>query len=65
MCLLLKKALDLLAQGKSVNYEGASNVEFTEVGESFGSFLVKLFLSEVITGNVTFIKGHINFSCNT
>ena len=37
----LKKALDLLAQGKSVNYEGASNVEFTEVGESYGSFLEK------------------------
>ncbi len=37
----LKKALDLLAQGKSVNYEGASGVEFTEVGEAFGSFLEK------------------------
>ena len=37
----LKKALDLLAQGKQINYEGASNVEFTEVGESYGSFLEK------------------------
>jgi len=37
----LKKALDLLAQGKSINYEGASNVEFTDVGEAFGSFLEK------------------------
>ena len=37
----LKKALDLLAKGKSVNYEGATGVEFTEVGEAFGSFLEK------------------------
>ena len=37
----LKKALDLLAQGKEVNYEGATAVEFTEVGEAFGSFLEK------------------------
>ena len=35
----LKKALDLLAKGKAVNYEGATGVEFTEVGEAFGSFL--------------------------
>ena len=37
----LKKALDLLAKGKAVNYEGATAVEFTEVGEAFGSFLEK------------------------
>ena len=37
----LKKALDLLAKGKEVNYEGATGVEFTEVGEAFGSFLEK------------------------
>ena len=37
----LKKALDLLAKGKAVNYEGATGVEFTEVGEAFGSFLEK------------------------
>ena len=37
----LKKALDLLASGKDVNYEGATGVEFTDVGEAFGSFLEK------------------------
>ena len=30
-----------LAKGKAVNYEGATGVEFTEVGEAFGSFLEK------------------------
>ena len=37
----LKKALDLLAKGKAVNYEGATAVEFTDVGEAFGSFIEK------------------------
>ena len=37
----LKKALDLLAKGKAINYEGATGVEFTDVGEAFGSFLEK------------------------
>ena len=37
----LKKALDLLAKGKAVNYEGATGVTFTDVGEAFGSFLEK------------------------
>ncbi len=37
----LKKALDLLSKGKAVNYEGATGVEFTDVGEAFGSFLEK------------------------
>ena len=37
----IKKALDLLANGKAVNYEGATGVEFTDVGEAFGSFLEK------------------------
>ncbi len=37
----LKKALKLLASGKDVNYEGATGVEFTDVGEAFGSFLEK------------------------
>jgi hypothetical protein len=35
----LKKALHLLAKGKDINYEGATGVEFTQVGEAFGSFL--------------------------
>jgi len=37
----LKKALDLLASGKAVDYEGATGVTFTDVGEAFGSFLEK------------------------
>ncbi len=37
----LKKALDLLADGKGVDYEGATGVNFTDVGEAFGSFLEK------------------------
>ena len=37
----LKKALDLLASGKAVNYEGASSVEFTDVGEASGAFIEK------------------------
>jgi branched-chain amino acid transport system substrate-binding protein len=37
----LKKALDLLAKGKAVDYEGATGVNFTDVGEAFGSFLEK------------------------
>ena len=37
----LKKALDLLASGKAVDYEGATGVSFTEVGEAEGSFLEK------------------------
>lgn len=35
----LKKGLDLLAQGKKIDYEGATGVSFTDVGESVGSFL--------------------------
>ena len=37
----LGKALDLLAKGKAVDYEGATGVTFTDVGEAFGSFLEK------------------------
>jgi branched-chain amino acid transport system substrate-binding protein len=37
----LKKALDLLAKGKAINYEGATGVIFTDVGEAEGSFLEK------------------------
>ena len=37
----LKKALDLLAKGKKVDYEGATGVTFTDVGEAEGSFLEK------------------------
>ena len=37
----LKKALDLLAEGKAVDYEGATAVQFTDVGEASGAFLEK------------------------
>ena len=37
----LKKGLDLLAKGKAIDYEGATGVIFTDVGEAFGSFLEK------------------------
>ena len=37
----LKKGLDLLAEGKKINYEGATGVTFTDVGEAEGSFLEK------------------------
>ena len=37
----LKKALDLLAKGKAIDYEGATGVNFTDVGEAEGSFLEK------------------------
>ena len=37
----LKKGLDLLAEGKKIDYEGATGVVFTEVGEAEGSFLEK------------------------
>ena len=37
----LKKGLDLLAEGKKIDYEGATGVTFTEVGEAEGSFLEK------------------------
>ena len=32
------KALKLLKDGKQVNYEGATNVEFSDVGEASGSY---------------------------
>ena len=37
----LKKGLYLLAEGKKINYEGATGVNFTDVGEAEGSFLEK------------------------
>lgn len=37
----LDKALKLLAKGKGVNYEGATGVTLTDVGEHVGSFLEK------------------------
>jgi len=37
----LKKGLDLLAKGKAIDYEGATGVIFTDVGEHVGNFLEK------------------------
>ena len=37
----IKKGLDLLAQGKKIDFEGATGVTFTNVGEAEGSFLEK------------------------
>ena len=37
----LKKGLDLLAECKKIDYEGATGVAFTDVGEAEGSFLEK------------------------
>tara|TARA_B100000575_G_scaffold37570_1_gene25379 strand:+ start:637 stop:1869 length:1233 start_codon:yes stop_codon:yes gene_type:complete len=35
----LKKAINILSEGKSINYEGATAVEFDKIGDTFGSFL--------------------------
>ena len=35
----LNKAIDILQKGKSINYEGATNVEFDKFGDTFGSFV--------------------------
>ena len=37
----LKKGLDLLAKGKAINYEGATAVQLTDVGEAAGAFIEK------------------------
>ena len=35
----IKKAINILSEGKSVNYEGATGVEFDKVGDTLGSFV--------------------------
>lgn len=35
----LKKAINILRKGKSINYEGATGVEFDKIGDTFGSFV--------------------------
>ncbi len=35
----LKKAVNILSKGKSINYEGATRVEFDKIGDTFGSFI--------------------------
>ena len=37
----LKKGLNLLAKGKAIDYEGATAVKFTDVGEHVGNFIEK------------------------
>ena len=37
----LSKGLKLLAEGKAVDYQGATDVNFTDVGEAFGLFIEK------------------------
>ena len=37
----LAKGLRLIRAGNSINYEGATDVNFTEVGEAFGQFIEK------------------------
>ena len=39
----IKKGLDLLSQGKKINYEGATGVNFNPLGEAKGSFLEQEF----------------------
>ena len=35
----LKKAINILSEGKSINYEGATGVEFDKIGDTFGTFV--------------------------
>ena len=35
----IKKAINILSEGKSINYEGATGVEFDKVGDTLGSFI--------------------------
>ena len=35
----IKKAIEMLRHGKSINYEGATRVEFDDVGSTLGSFV--------------------------
>ena len=37
----IAKGLKLLKKGKKIDYEGATNVEFNENGDAFGTFLEK------------------------
>jgi branched-chain amino acid transport system substrate-binding protein len=39
--LVKKKGLDLASTGFAIDYDGATDVNFTEVGEAFGAFLEK------------------------
>ena len=43
----LAKGLKLTKAGFAVDYDGATDVNFTEVGEAFGAFLLKKVLRAV------------------
>ena len=50
----LAKGLQILSDGGQINYEGATNVEFTDVGEAYGSYKEL----EVKDGKFTTVKIH-------
>ena len=50
----LKKALRLLAEGKEIDYVGATNVEFSAIGEVMGSYDEM----EIIDGKFTLVNSH-------
>ena len=35
----INKAIEILREGKSINYEGVTNVEFDKFGDTLGLFL--------------------------
>lgn len=50
----LKKALEILARGGEIDYVGAEDVEFNEIGEVFGSYQEM----EIINGEFVSVKVH-------
>ena len=46
----IKKAINILREGKTINYEGATGVEFDKIGDSLGSFLEVNFYKGKIKG---------------
>jgi len=50
----LKKALKILAEGGEIDYVGAEDVEFSEIGEVFGSYQEM----EIINGEFVSVKVH-------
>ena len=50
----LKKALQILAKGGEIDYVGATDIEFSEIGEVFGSYQEM----EIINGEFVSVKVH-------
>ncbi|MBT3387779.1 MAG: ABC transporter substrate-binding protein, partial [Desulfobacula sp.] len=50
----LKKALEILAKGGEIDYVGAEDVEFNEIGEVFGAYQEM----EIINGEFVSVKVH-------